>query len=151
VTQWNTQVKDITDLPLVYVGGALLVDKKVFGKIPGPLQEKVRQICAKHIRRLIEKTRQDNRDAYELIVKRGVTKITPTPQQTAEFKALSDSVVAGLDPSLLPRSTFDRVKAELAEYRATHPAKPERWPRREKGEPRRGLPVEFWTSSKAAS
>lgn len=124
VTQWNTQVKYMTDIPLVYIGAALLVDRKVFSKIPGPLQETVRRVCAKHIRRLVEQTRQDNREAYDLILKRGVQKVSPTPPQREAFKTLSDSVVSGLDPKQLPRATFDRVKAELAEYRAKQPAKP---------------------------
>jgi TRAP-type transport system periplasmic protein len=118
ITQWNTQIKYITDLPLSYMGGALLVDKRAIAKIPAPLQETLRRVSAKHLRRLTERTRKDNAEAYEIIVKRGVTKVTPSAEQVRGFKDLSDRAMADLDPKSLPRTTMDRVRAVLAEFRA---------------------------------
>ncbi len=71
VTQWNTQIKYLTDLPLAYIGGAILIDKKVLSKIPTPLQEVMKKVCAKHAKRLVERTRQDNDEAMHLILSKG--------------------------------------------------------------------------------
>lgn len=117
VTQWNTQVKCLTDMPLAYIGGAFLIDKKVFSKIPAPLQETMKKVCAKHARRLVEKTRQDNIEAMGLIINRGVKRITPNAQEIQGFKDLSDKTMASMDPKVLPIATLNKVKAILAEYR----------------------------------
>ncbi len=117
-TQWNTQVKYITDLPLTYIGGALVLDKKAFDRIPQPLQAKVREVCGKHIRRLVERTRKDNAEAMEQILKRGVQRVTPSPDQVQAFKDLSDAAMNDLDPKLLPPDTTKAVRGLVAELRA---------------------------------
>jgi TRAP-type transport system periplasmic protein len=114
-TQWNTQVKYLTDLPLTYIGGALLLDKKAFAKIPQHLQEKVMEICAKHVRRLIDKTRKDNSEAMDLILKRGVKRITPSPEQVQAFKNLSDAAMKDLDSKQLPPEATSSVRRLIAE------------------------------------
>jgi TRAP-type C4-dicarboxylate transport system substrate-binding protein len=118
VTQWNTRIKYITDLPLSYIGGALIMNKKAFDRIPAPLQETLRKVCAKYIRVLIERTRKDNADAMDLILKRGVKKVTPDEAQVQGFKKMSAEGVKHLDPKFFPRETLDKVNAWLAEYRA---------------------------------
>jgi TRAP-type transport system periplasmic protein len=123
ITQWYTQIKYLTDAPVSYVGGALVIDKKFFAKIPGPLQETTKKVCARHLQRLIEHTRKDNADALEIIFKRGVKKITPDMSQLKGFKELSDSAMADLGPKQFPMATYKKIQAELAEYRAQHHGK----------------------------
>ena len=123
VTQWYTQVKHLTDLPLAYIGGALMIDRKAFDRIPAPLRETTRKVCAKHLRRLTERTRKDNTEAMDLIVKRGVSRVAPEASQVEEFKKLSENAMSDLDPKFLPRDTWEKVKAMLAEYRSAHPGK----------------------------
>ncbi|HVO66231.1 MAG TPA: TRAP transporter substrate-binding protein DctP [Syntrophales bacterium] len=118
VTQWNTQIKYITDLPIAYIGGALVMDKKIFARMPAPLQEKMKVVCGKHMRRLTERTRKDNADALDIILKRGVKKIVPTAGDVEGFKDLGTRAMADLGPKYFPQEIFSKVKAALAEYRA---------------------------------
>jgi TRAP-type C4-dicarboxylate transport system substrate-binding protein len=124
ITQWYTQIKYLTDTPVSFVGGALVMDQKYFAKIPAPLQETLRKVCAKYLQRLIEQTRKDNADALEIIFKRGVKKVTPDPSQLKGFKDLSDQAMTELGPKQFPMATYKKIQAELAEYRLQHPAKP---------------------------
>jgi TRAP-type C4-dicarboxylate transport system substrate-binding protein len=123
ITQWYTQIKYLTDAPVSYVGGVLVIDKKFFAKIPGPLQETTRKVCAKHLQRLTEQTRKDNADALEIIFKRGVKKVTPDVNQLKGFKELSDTAMADLGPKQFPMATYKKIQAELAEYRAQNRGK----------------------------
>ena len=123
-TQWNTQVKYLTDLPLTYIGGALLLDRKAFGRIPAPLQAKVREVCGRHVARLVERTRKDNADAMELIFKRGVKRVTPSPEQVQAFKDLSDAAMKDLDPKLLPAEATASLRGLLAEHRSSPKNRP---------------------------
>lgn len=117
VTQWNTQVKYLTDLPLAYIGGALVIDRKVFTRLPPPLQETMKSVCGKYARLIVEKTRQDNAEAMNLILTRGVKRVTPSPEQAKEFKKVSDEAMSSMDPKALPFQTLKKVKATLAEFR----------------------------------
>lgn len=117
VTQWNTQVKYLTDLPLAYVGGALVLDKRVLTKMPAPLQDVVKRVCGKYARLIGERTRQDNAEAMNLIFTKGVKRITPGVQQVEEFKKMSDETMASLDPRVLSPVLLKNVKGILSEYR----------------------------------
>lgn len=117
VTQWNTRTRYITDLPLSYIDGALLVDKKAFDRIPPDLREKLRNVCAEHIARINEKTRKHNEEALAIILQKGVEKVTPTREQALEFKQLSEKAMADLKPEFLPLETVEKTKQALADYR----------------------------------
>ena len=123
ITQWYTQIKCLTDAPVTYVGGALVMDKKYFAKIPAPLQETLRKVCDKYLKRLVDQTRKDNADALEIIYKRGVKRVTSDPSQLKGFKEISDEAVAGLGPKAFPMATYKKIQAELEAYRAQHPKK----------------------------
>lgn len=123
VTQWYTQVGFITDAPVSYVSGALVLDKKVMAKMPQPLQDTLRRVVSKHMTRLIERTRKDNADALEIIAKRGVKKVSPDLPQLEAFRKLSDEAMAELGPKAFPMATYNQIKADLVEYRKNHPQK----------------------------
>jgi TRAP-type transport system periplasmic protein len=124
ITQWYTQVKYLTDAPVSYVGGVLVLDKKFLAKIPPPLQESLRKVSARYLQRVVEQTRKDNADALEVIFKRGVKRVTPDPNQIKDFKELSEKAMAGIGPKEFPMATYKKIQAELAEYRAQSPKKP---------------------------
>jgi TRAP-type transport system periplasmic protein len=124
ITQWYTQIKYLTDAPAIYVGGVLVIDKKFLAKIPVPLQETLKKVCAKHLKRLVEQTRKDNAEALEIIYKRGVKKVTPDLSQLKGFKEITDEAMAGMGAKAFPISTYQKIQAELAQYRAQHPKTP---------------------------
>jgi TRAP-type C4-dicarboxylate transport system substrate-binding protein len=102
----------------------MLVDKKTFARLPAPLQETLRQVTAKHLARVIERTRKDNDDALQVILKRGVRMVTPKPAEVEHFMTFSEGAMKDLGPEFLPRDTMKKVNTWLAEYRTLHPEKP---------------------------
>jgi TRAP-type transport system periplasmic protein len=123
ITQWYTQVKYITDLPLSYIGGSLLLDKKVYDRLPPDLQQTLKKVVSKYVSQLVERTRKDNAEAMRVMLNRGVQKINPTPVQAQEFRDLSDKVIKGLRQEILPKEMLNKVIAELAAYRKSHSGK----------------------------
>lgn len=121
ITQWFTQVKCITDLPLSYIGAALLMNKKNYDQLPPDLQQSLKQVTAKYVRMLVEKTRKDNAEALKVMLGRGLQKVTPNPQQAQGFRDLSEKVISGLSPDVLPKDFLKKIETELAEFRKTHP------------------------------
>jgi TRAP-type C4-dicarboxylate transport system substrate-binding protein len=119
VTQWYTRVKYITDVPLAYVGGGLIISNKVFSRLSPQDQDAVRRVCRRYLRRLTERTRKDNQEALTLMLKRGVKKITIEPAELERFKELLDQAMAGVDPKILPKDTLKKVRKKLEDYRAS--------------------------------
>ena len=119
VTQWYTRIKYITDVPLAYIGGGLIISNKVFSRLSPQDQEITRKVTAKYLRRLTDRTREDNQQALDLMFKRGVQKLTTEPDELNHFKELFDQALAELDPKFLPKNTLQKVRKTLEEYRAS--------------------------------
>jgi TRAP-type C4-dicarboxylate transport system substrate-binding protein len=117
ITQWYSRIKYINDLPLTYIGGALIISKKALSRLPLRLQETLQRVCWKHLQLLTEKTRKDNTEALSLIYKRGVKKITPDQKESEGFKETWNQALRDIDPELLSRDYLMTVKTKLEEYR----------------------------------
>jgi TRAP-type C4-dicarboxylate transport system substrate-binding protein len=118
LTQWYSRVGYLTDIPLAYIGGALIIDGKVYSQLGPNLQASLKKVCAKHLRRLTEKTRKDNEEALRIIFQRGVQKVTPEPWEVDNFKALVEEALGDVDPQYLPRETLQKVRDEIGKYRS---------------------------------
>jgi TRAP-type C4-dicarboxylate transport system substrate-binding protein len=108
----------VTDIPLAYVGGALIMDGKAYGQLAPDVQATLKKVCAKHLRRLTEKTRQDNDEAFKIILQRGVKKITPEASEVERFKGLVEEALGDMDPKYLSRETLQKVRDELTKCRS---------------------------------
>lgn len=117
VTQWYTRVKYINDLPLAYIGGALLVSNKIFLRLSSQDQQITRKVCLKYTRLLTERTRKDNDEALKIIFSRGVKNIPLARGELLHFKELLDQAVQEVDPKSLPKDTLQKVRATLKAYR----------------------------------
>ena len=119
VTQWYTRIKYITDVPLSYVGIGLIMSSKTFSRLSPQDRETTIRVCKKYLRLLTEKTREDNQQALELMLKRGVKRITIDPNELNRFKELLDQAMADIDPKVLPKDTLQKVTKTLDDYRAS--------------------------------
>ena len=119
VTQWYTRIKYITDVPLAYIGGGLIISNRAFSRLSPQDQEITREVCAKYLRRLTEKTRKDNREALDLMLKRGVQELTIGSDELKHFKGLFDQAMVDVDAKFLPRQTLQKVRKALEEYRTS--------------------------------
>jgi TRAP-type C4-dicarboxylate transport system substrate-binding protein len=119
VTQWHTRIKYIVDLPLAYIGGALVISNKAYSRIPSQYHQTLESVCAKYLRRLVVKTRKDNEDALKIIYSRGVNKTKVEPIEIDRFKELLDKAMGDISSELLPRDYLKEVKAILKAYRTS--------------------------------
>lgn len=124
LTQWYSRVGYLTDIPLAYIGGALIIDGKVYSQLGPNLQASLKKVCAKHLRRLTDKTRKDNEEALRIILQRGVQKVTPEPREVDHFKAVVDEALGDVDPRYLPRETLQKVRDAIAQYRSRRGGSP---------------------------
>jgi TRAP-type C4-dicarboxylate transport system substrate-binding protein len=115
--QWFTRVKYITDVPLSYIGGGLVVRKDIFRKLPQSSQDVIIEIFQRHLDQLKEITRKENQEALQVMEKHGVQIVTPPQDQVAEFKRLSDTAMTHLVGQSFSKRVLDEIIAHLEDYR----------------------------------
>jgi TRAP-type C4-dicarboxylate transport system substrate-binding protein len=91
--QWFTRIKYVTDAPLNYMLGGLVVKKEAFDKIAPQHQAVMKEVFQRHMTRLKGIIRSENQEALTVMQKQGVKLITPGKTTIAEFKAISEKAM----------------------------------------------------------
>lgn len=119
--QWHTQVKHMTDLPLLYFYATLAIDKKAFGKLSPADQASVRKVLNETFRQIDIQNRKDNVAAFDALKQQGITVATPTAAERALWLQKSASAVKSyVDSGYISKAALDRVMQLLTEYRSQH-------------------------------
>jgi len=124
VMQWFTRVKYMTDCPLSYAIGGLLVTKKQFNRIPAEMRPPVRDICSRHMKVLQAKARKDNLEAVNVLKKRGIQVVTLTPEARSELEQICLDASRGLAGTVFSARAFDMIQEHLATFRRSRKKQP---------------------------
>jgi TRAP-type C4-dicarboxylate transport system substrate-binding protein len=86
--QWHTKIKHMIDLPLTYVVGILVVDKKAFDALSAQDQKAVDEEFGAAFTRLEKINRDDNAQARAALQKQGIEIFKPNAQEAASWEAV---------------------------------------------------------------
>ena len=118
--QWHTRVKYVTDTPLVYLFGALLIDRRAFKKIDKNDQIVVREVMSGVATILGRQSREDDVKARRALENQGITFVKPSRESVME---LHESVAGTTDrlagEGVLPLQLVETLRAHLDDYRRT--------------------------------
>ncbi|WP_462269730.1 TRAP transporter substrate-binding protein [Desulfobacter sp.] len=118
VLQWHTEIKYITNLPLLYLYGVLAIDKKTFHKISPDDRKVVSNVMTRQLKEIDRLNRQDNVKAIEALKKQGIKFITPSQEQMNAWLAAADQASQKMiNNGDLPKAPADKVNALLEQYR----------------------------------
>ncbi len=115
--QWFTKIKYLTDVPLIYLAGGVIVKKDVLKQIPQPSQNLILESFQQHLDQLKITTRNENRDAIKVMLKNGVKMITPSKDQIEEYKRLSNRAMGHISGPSFSKKVLDEVTSSLDSYR----------------------------------
>ena len=115
--QWFTRIKYVTDVPLIYLAGAILLKKETFKEIPSSFQPQLMEMAQRHLNPLKTVTRKENREALQVMAKQGVKMIQPSKDQIEEFKRLSGRAMTHPGKQSFTPKVFEEVSALLESYR----------------------------------
>jgi len=115
--QWFTKIKYMTDVPLAYLAGGIVVNKETFMKIPLPIQGIIMESFKTPLDQFKIATRNENREATKVMTKQGVKIVTPTKDQVEEFKRLSNKAMGHVFGQSFSKKTFEEVTSLLESYR----------------------------------
>ncbi len=91
--QWHTQVKYLTDMPLLYLYGMLVIQKRAFQRLSKPDQATVRRVMESAFRKINQQSRQDNRNAREALQRQGIQLTRPSSRDIAQWQTIIDQAV----------------------------------------------------------
>ncbi|MBA4395650.1 MAG: hypothetical protein C0407_19025 [Desulfobacca sp.] len=115
--QWFTRVSYMTDAPLSYSVGALVLQKSAYEKIPSALKGVVEEIFRRHLALLKENIRKENQKAIGVLMKNRVQPVVPSAGDIKEMQALCLKGVDTLGEDVLSKKTMSEVKSFLKTLR----------------------------------
>jgi len=118
--QWHTRVKYLTDAPLAYLYGTLVLQRRAFEKLSAADRQVVNEAMSAVFSRLNEQNRKDDASALQALRTQGITFVEPSPEETERWRRSVDSAM----DKLLQQGLFDptilrRIEALLAKQRQT--------------------------------
>ncbi len=120
VLQWHTQIKYITNIPLIYLHAVLAVDKKAFLKIAEQDRKIVTQIMTKALKEIDFQNREDDINAIQALKNRGITFITPSRDAMGEWQEIADIASKKMiESGILPKDMADQLDTHLTDFHST--------------------------------
>lgn len=119
VFQWHTKLSYITAMPVAYVYGAMLIDKRAFSKISPQDQAVVREVMEGIYRKFDQNGVRDNDDAMRALLEGGMKMATPDQSEVSRWR----EIVLDSHRKLARKGVFDiqlldQMQELLIEYRA---------------------------------
>jgi TRAP-type C4-dicarboxylate transport system substrate-binding protein len=116
--QWHTRIGYVTDFPLSYLFGTLVVDGKRFARLSAADQQLTREVMGRAMQRLNAANRQDDAAAIGALRQAGVEFVKPSAEEEAGWVRSAEPAVAKLGSrGLFDPAVLERVERLLADYR----------------------------------
>ena len=115
--QWFTKVSYMTDVPLAYSVGAVVLQKSVFEKIPAAQRGTVEEVFRRHLEPLKDKVRAEDEKAMQVLTGKGIKRVTPSPKEVKEFQAACARGINTLGEDHFSRKTLEEIRAFLKTLR----------------------------------
>jgi len=115
--QWFNKTKYMTDFPLMYLIGGIVIKKNFFEKLSSDHRQLLLELCSKYMNRLKLEARKENQEAITVMSKHGVKLIRPSEEQINEFKDLSIRAMNRQVGKSFSKKIKDEVIGYVEEYR----------------------------------
>jgi len=117
--QWHTKIKYVTELPLSYIFGVFVIDKKSFNKISKQDQQIVRNVMADVVRKIDKQSRKDNINGIAALKNQGVKFLSVENSAAKELKNIMESANTQIvTNSSLSDNLVQQLDKNLSEFRA---------------------------------
>lgn len=97
--QWHTQVKYVTDLPIVYIYSMLALDNKPFARLSPADQQLVDRVINQTFREIDRSNRLDNEKAFQALLDQGLTLVSPTDAEREVWYRFAENAVSEVSES----------------------------------------------------
>jgi len=115
--QWHTTVKYLTDIPVMYTYGMLVIDRRAFMRLKQGDQVIVRELLGETSVKLNKQNRKDNINAKKVLSNHGITFVRPSPEDLDQLRSIAAEATRRLaDKKLYTPSVLEALKLNLSTY-----------------------------------
>ena len=115
--QWYTRVKYITDVPLLYIYGLLMITKEAYDTIPVEYRETVGLIMERTFDELKTDIRKNNMESRDTLMKQGIQFVPVLPAQRQELEDIMTGVNKDLAGKEFKGEALQTTQEILKEFR----------------------------------
>jgi TRAP-type C4-dicarboxylate transport system substrate-binding protein len=118
--QWHTKVRYVTDVPLSYLTGVLVIEARAFGSLAPEDQRIVREVVHDAARRLDAATRRGEAGARKALEAEGIEFVSPTtPEEVERWHDMARRTMTKLrKEGIFSEAVIGEIERHLAEYRS---------------------------------
>ncbi|HEC12015.1 MAG TPA: C4-dicarboxylate ABC transporter [Acidiferrobacteraceae bacterium] len=118
ILQWHTQIKYVTELPVLYSFGTLVLNKKDFKKLTTTDQDIVRSVLGNVVKVVDKQNIKDNQSALAALRNQGITFVQPSAAELKEWqKYANDSEKRMLSANIISHKVIGLINKHLEEFR----------------------------------
>ena len=115
---WHTQVRYLTEMPLLYSNGILIIEKNAFNKLDKQDQKIMREVMGRVFTEIDKQNRLDNKSAFAALQNQGIELVKPDPAQLQEWRRYAEAAIKQLiESGKISKKIVQTVEQYLAEYR----------------------------------
>ncbi len=123
--QWHTQVKYITDLPLMYFFGTLVISERALKGIDSSDRELMHTVLSASIAQIDKQNRIDNEAAMQALRQQGLRLVgLPETERTEWYSRAQLATQHIVQSGLVSQDFYRTLSSHLAEFRSTHGTQP---------------------------
>ncbi len=117
--QWHTKLEYLTDVPLSYLTGVFVIDRKVFAKLGPADQRVVREAVRDAGARLDAATREGEEGARQALRGQGIEFVTATtPEEVERWHDIAGKALVALrEKRIYSEAVIEELQRHLREYR----------------------------------
>jgi len=116
--QWHTQVKYLTDLPLAYIHGAIVIDRRSFQKLSAADQTVLREVLGAAVVTLSRDNRTQNEAARNTLRKQGVEFVPVAHEDALKLQESATKTINQLrQQGVINPKLIAAAEADLAQRR----------------------------------
>jgi TRAP-type C4-dicarboxylate transport system substrate-binding protein len=122
--QWHTKVRYMTDVPLMYLVGVLVVDRKTFEKLSPEDQAVLRQVVGEASSRLEQETRVGDENAKQALRKQGIEFVmAESAEEISRWHNISQRAIVKLRAmNRYSEAMIEELLHHVESFRAAQPA-----------------------------
>jgi TRAP-type transport system periplasmic protein len=118
--QWYTKTKYLTDVPVYYTAGALVLDRRAYERLAPADREIVRNVLTPAFRKLDGASRNDDAAARAALKSQGIEFIRPDAAAIAEFERIAAQARTEIGKQgLYTPALLETLERHLREFRAS--------------------------------
>ncbi|MGR9045870.1 MAG: TRAP transporter substrate-binding protein [Gammaproteobacteria bacterium] len=116
--QWHSRIKYVTNEPLAYLYGTMIVQAKAFGRLKAEDQQTVREIIGRVYQDLNSINRRDNTEALNALRNQGIQFVETDKNDQNSWRTMLEATEIKMgQEGILSQSIIDTLKRHLHDFR----------------------------------